>query len=125
MKKTYRNLEMAGMLQELQPLLSRRDIVGYAAARNARALSQSLTEYTAFRTQLVEKYGTPETDDTGHETGIISLKMDSPNFKAFLEELEPFNNMAHDVELMMVKYQDVIGLLSGEEILSIDWMLED
>lgn len=125
MKKTYRNLEMAGMLQELRPLLSRRDIVGYAAARNVRALSQSLTEYTAFRTQLVEKYGTPETDDTGHETGTISLKMDSPNFKAFLEELEPFNNVAHDVELMMVKYQDVIGLLSGEEILSIDWMLED
>ena len=33
--------------------------------------------------------------------------------------------MEHVVELMTLKYGDVIGALSGEEILSIDWMLED
>ena len=41
------------------PLLSHRDIVGYAAARNTRVLSRSLTEYTAFRDRLVEKYERP------------------------------------------------------------------
>ena len=28
-------------------------------------------------------------------------------------------------EIMTAKYDDVIGCLSGEEVLSIDWMLED
>ena len=126
MKKTFNNLEMVAMVQELRPLLSHRDIVGYAAARNTRVLSRSLTEYTAFRDRLVEKYGEPETDgDAGMETGRIVLKMDSPKFQEFLNELEPFNVMEHEVELMTLKYGDVIGALSGEEILSIDWMLED
>ena len=126
MKKTFKNLEMVAMVQELQPLLSHRDIVGYAAARNTRVLSRSLTEYTAFRDRLVEKYGEPETDgDAGRETGRIVLKMDSPKFQEFLNELEPFNVMKHEVELMTLKYGDVIGALSGEESLSIDWMLED
>ena len=126
MKKTFNNLEMVAMVQELRPLLSHRDIVGYAAARNTRVLSRSLTEYTAFRDRLVEKYGEPEPDgDAGRETGRIVLKMDSPKFQEFLNELEPFNVMEHEVELMTLKYGDVIGALSGEEILSIDWMLED
>ena len=126
MKKTFKNLEMVAMVQELQTLLSHRDIVGYAAARNTRALSQSLTEYNALKAGLIEKYGEAEIDEhSGRETGRVVLKMESPKFQAFLGELEPFNAMEHEVELMMLKYGDVIGILSGEEILSIDWMLKD
>ena len=51
--------------------------------------------------------------------------MDSPNFQQFCDELAPFNEMEHEVELMMAKYDDAVGNLSGEEILAIDWMLED
>ena len=53
------------------------------------------------------------------------LKMDSPNFQQFCDELAPFNEMEHEVELMMAKYDDAVGNLSGEEILAIDWMLVD
>lgn len=125
MKKSFKNLEMMGMLQELRPLLSHRDKVGYAAARNTRVFTQSLTEYMAVRDRLIEKYGEPDRDTGGNETGTISLKTDSPKFNAFIEELEPFNDMSHEVELMTLKYEEVIGILSGEEILSIDWMLSD
>ena len=31
----------------------------------------------------------------------------------------------HEVELMKLNYNEVIGILSGEEILKLDWMLED
>ena len=48
-----------------------------------------------------------------------------PNFQQFCDELAPFNEMEHEVELMMAKYDDAVGNLSGEEILAIDWMLED
>ena len=44
---------------------------------------------------------------------------------AFCDELAPFNEMEHEVELMTAKYEDTIGCLSGEEILLLDWMLED
>lgn len=43
----------------------------------------------------------------------------------FLSELAPYNEMEHEVELMELPYSEVIGSLSGEEILAIDWMLVD
>lgn len=125
MKKTLKNSQMVELLHQLQPLLSRRDKIGYAAARNYRALSTSLTEYEAFRDSLIEKFGEHKKDDNGVELPLMQIKIGSPNFKLFCDEMAPFNNMEHEVELMTLKYEDTIGLLSGEEILAIDWMLED
>ena len=42
-----------------------------------------------------------------------------------VNELAPFNKMTHEVELMTAKYSEAEGNLTGEEILAIDWMLED
>ena len=123
MKKKLKNAQMVAMLNQLQPILSHRDKIGYIAARNYRILSECLTEYEAFRNSLIEKYGEETKDDRGRP--IIGVKVDSPNFKLFCDELAPFNEMEHEVEIMTAKYDDVIGCLSGEEALSIDWMLED
>ena len=120
MKQTLTNIKMMEMVHYLQPILSYRDKAGYVAARNYRILTDSLTEYIAFRDGLIKKYGEPN-----QENGTTSISVKSPNFAAFCEELEPFNNMAHEVELMTMKYKDAINVLTGEEILSIDWMLED
>lgn len=125
MKKTLKNSKMNEMLYQLKPLLDRRDLIGYIAARNYRALTNCLTEFTTFRDDLIRKYGTPDKDENGNELSTISLKVNSPNFKKFCEEIEPFNNMEHEVELMTAKYESVVGNLSGDEILAIDWMLED
>lgn len=123
MKKKLKNAQMVAMLNQLQPILSHRDKIGYIAARNYRILSECLTEYEAFRNSLIEKYGEETKDDRGRP--IIGVKVDSPNFKLFCDELAPFNEMEHEVEIMTAKYDVVIGCLSGEEVLSIDWMLED
>ena len=123
MKKKLKNAQMVAMLNQLQPILSHRDKIGYIAARNYRILSECLTEYEAFRNSLIEKYGEETKDDRGRP--IIGVKVDSPNFKLFCDELAPFNEMEHEVEIMTAKYDDVIGCLSGEEVLSVDWMLED
>lgn len=125
MKKLLKNIKMLEMVHQLQPLLSRRDKIGYIAARNYRILTNSLTEYTTFRNSLIEKYGEQDKDENGVVLPTISLKVDSPNFTVFCEELGPFNNMEHEVDLMIAKYDDAINVLTGEEILSIDWMLED
>lgn len=123
MKKTLKNSQMVEMLHQLQPILSHRDKIGYVAARNYRVLSNSLTEYEAFKRSLVEKYGEEGTDE--HGAPIVSIKIGSEGFKAFCDEMEPFNNMEHEVELMTAKYEDAVGCLSGAEILAVDWMLED
>ena len=41
----YSNAQMEQMLIALEPLLDRRDIVGYAAARNTRVLRAEALEY--------------------------------------------------------------------------------
>lgn len=123
MKKKLKNAQMVAMLNQLQPILSHRDKIGYIAARNYRILSECLTEYEAFRNSLIEKYGEETKDDRGRP--IIGVKVDSPNFKLFCDELAPFNEMEHEVEIMTARYEETIGCLSGEEILAVDWMFED
>ncbi|NCE64064.1 hypothetical protein D1159_05550 [Pseudoflavonifractor sp. 524-17] len=123
MKQKLKNAQMAERVNQLRPILSHRDKIGYVAARNFRILSECLTEYEAFRDSLIEKYGEETKDEQGRP--IIGVKIDSPNFKVFCDEMAPFNEMEHEVELMTAKYTDTIGCLTGEEILGIEWMLED
>lgn len=125
MKKVCKNSVMMDMLMQLKPFLSHRDKIGYAAARNHRRLAECLTEYERFRNGLIEKYGEREKDENGNDLPSISLGVNSPNFQKFAEELAPFNEMEHEVGIFTLPYDDAIGVLSGEEILSIDWMLVD
>lgn len=125
MKKILKNSMMNEMLRQLRPILSHRDKIGYIAARNYRILDDCLTEFQVFRDELIKKYGEVDKDKNGNELPTISINVGSPNFKRFCDELEPFNNMEHEVDLMTAKFEDAIGCLSGEEILGIDWMLED
>lgn len=123
MKTKLKNSVALERLHSLKPFLSRRDKIGYVAARNYRFLSNSITEFETIRLSLIEKYGVEGKDERGAPT--YTLKIGSPNFKDFCDELAPFNEMEHEVELMTAKYDEVAGNLSGEEILAIDWMLED
>ena len=123
MKTKLKNSVALERLHSLKPFLSRRDKIGYVTARNYRFLSNSIAEFETIRLSLIEKYGVEGKDERGAPT--YTLKMDSPNFKNFCDELAPFNEMEHEVELMTAKYDEVAGNLSGEEILAIDWMLED
>lgn len=125
MKKTLKNSMMNEMLRQLRPILSHRDKIGYIAARNYRILDDCLIEFQVFRDELIKKYGEVDKDENGNDLPTISINVSSPNFKQFCDELEPFNNMEHEVDLMMANFDDAIGCLSGEEILAIDWMLED
>ena len=126
MKKLLKkNSELVAMMHQLEPILAQRNKLGYVAARNFRILSDTLTEYNQFKMELVEKYGEPDKAEDGTELPTVSIKVGSPNFKSFCDEMAPYNNMEHEVELMVAKYEDTIGGLSGGEIVGIDWMLED
>lgn len=119
------NIKMEMMMETLKPLLPHRDKIGYIAARNTRILNDTLTEYFAFKRDLISKYGEPDKDENGKETGTVSISPTSSNFNNFLKEFDTIKNIEHNVELMTIPYEEVIGLLNGEEILELDWMLTD
>lgn len=124
-KLTKKNSELALMLRQLTPILSQRNRLGYVAARNFRILSDALTEHHQFEMELIEKYGEPDKAEDGTELPTVSIKIGSPNFKKFCDEMVPYNNIEQEVEIMTAKFEDTDGVLSGEEIIGIDWMLED
>lgn len=121
----YKNAEMEQMLASLQKHLKRRDIIGYAAARNTRILRDELKEYIDRRDELVRKYGTTDVDEKGNPTGSITIGFDDPNFAKFAEEMEQYATIEHAPNIMRLKYEDAIGILSGAEILEVDWMFEE
>lgn len=125
MKQTLTNFEMEQRRNSLIPFLSQRNILGYIIARNYRMLTNALLEYEKFRNDLIQKYGEQDKDENGNLLPTVTVKMGTENFDNFIAELKPLNDITHEVDLMIAKYESVIGILSGEEILSIDWMLED
>ena len=116
----FKNIQMEMMIETLKPLLSYRDKIGYTAARNTRILNDALTEYFAFKQDLIKKYG--ESDE---EKGTISILPTSPNFENFVKEFDKFKDIEQNVELMTIPYEEVIGVLNGEEILKLDWMFTE
>lgn len=119
------NIKMEEMASQLKPLLAHRDKVGYYAARNYRILENNLIEYTKFKEDLICQYGEQEKDAEGNLIPTYTLSYADENFKKFEQEIKQYADIEHTVTLMKLRYDEVIGLLSGEEILSIDWMLED
>ena len=123
--KKYTNEQMNAMLNALVPFLDRRDVIGYAAARNTRILQEELSEYTPIRNELLLKYGEKEISKDGQPTGGVLLRLDSPHFGEFAKEIDEFAKLEHEPKLFKVKFEQAIGVLSGSELLEIEWMFEE
>ena len=121
----YSNHEMEQMLGALSKQLNRKDIIGYAAARNTRILREELSEYLKLRDELIMKYGEPDTDDEGNPTGSVSLAFTSPRFPEFTDEIERYATIEHEPNLFKLKFEQAIGELSGSELLELEWMFEE
>lgn len=120
-----KNIQMEEMLLSLKPLLDRRDKIGYIAARNTRILSDTLTEYMSFKRELIEQYGEADKDENGKDLDTVSVNPSMPNFDIFIGKFTNIGNIEHEVDLMTLTYEEVIGQLKGDEILKLDWMLKD
>ena len=121
----FTNYEMEQMVGALAKHMERKDVVGYAAARNTRILQTELSEYMGVRNELVMKYGEMDVDEQGNPTGSVSLSPTSENFGKFVEEIERFASLTHQPDIFKIPVEEVVGKLSGTEILEIDWMLEE
>lgn len=117
------NAEMEQMLMALEPLLERRDIVGYAAARNTRVLRSEAMEYLNRRDELISKHGEPELNEDGMPTGRTQLRIGSEGYRSFCREIEMYANIKHRPNLFKIPYSEAIGKMTGTEILACEWML--
>lgn len=124
MQTSFKNIEMERMLFTLEKYLDRTDKVGYAAAYNTRVLRFETQEYFDRREKLVEKYGEVQLDEDGNPTGLMELRFDSPKWPDYEREIEEWALIEHEPVLFRIPASEVIGKLSGTEILEIDWMLE-
>ena len=115
----YTNLQMERMLLSARAHLQRRDLIGYVCARNVRILEGELTEYARMKNALLAECG-----EVG-EDGVPLISTASPRYAEFVRRIDPIARIEHEPALMMLKYTDVMGELTGEEMLEIDWMLED
>lgn len=124
MARAFKNIEMERMIAQLEPLLGLSDLLGYAAARNTRILMDETTEYRDLRQNLVMEYGTPEKGDDGNETGRYELRFDSPNWPAYEKEISEWAMLEHEPDIYKIPAKSVIGQLTGQKMLDLEWMLE-
>lgn len=118
-------MEMEARMEDLKKLLPHRDKIGYIAARNYRILEDNLTEYHKFKDDLIREYGTELVDDKGEKTGQVKISEGDDRYEEFIDKLTEYAEIQHNVEPMKLTYEETIGLLSGEEILALDWLLEN
>lgn len=120
----FKNIEMEMMAAILEKHLERRDIIGYAAAKNINALHDEARVYLERKDALIQKYGEQIVNENGIPTPQYRLEVGTEGFDKYQEEIETFANQEGDPRLFMIKPEDVIGNLSGTEILELHWMIE-
>jgi predicted acetyltransferase len=92
---------------------------GYAVARNIRALKDSLSEYTDIKNKLITEYGEQSNNS-------IELRVDSPNFKKYQEEIKEYNVIEHDVDIMQIEPEEVYkSSLTADVISNIMFMIKE
>ncbi len=114
------------MLESAEKYIDRKDIIGYAAARNVRRLRDDvLVEFNKKKNELLEEYGDRYTDAQGNPTGGVYINPSHPNYSKFMEEYKKFAEIEHDFDIFKIKFDNAINNLTGSELLEIDWMFED
>ena len=116
---TYTNAQLERMLASITPHLGRRDLIGYVCARNVRVLRDALADYVDAKNALLAECGGVRDD------GVPYIEPSMPRYAEFIARFEPIASVEQEVAVMPLRYTDVVGELTGEEILAIDWMLED
>lgn len=122
---TVTNAEMEAMISQLEPLLERKDILGYLAARNTRALRENLTEYVDHKNSLVQKYGKHDVDENGNELPTISIFPGYENWDKYVAEIRDIMVVEQVFTPVTTSYKDALGVLTGQQLLDLDWMFRD
>lgn len=120
----YTNAEMDAMISCMEPLLERTDCIGFAAAKNTRLLQNELVEYRQKKNELIMELGEKDLDAEGRENGNMSIKPGTPAMSEFSRRIDEFAKQKAEPKLMKLSAEDVIGKLSGSDVLRLEWMID-
>ena len=112
-------------LESLVPLLEQRNLVGYVAARNYRKIGDEIREYLQIKSELFIKYGEECLDEDGNFSGSYSIDPTSSDYETFRHALSEISSVRQNIQILTISPNDCIGILSGNEFLALDWMIED
>ena len=123
---TAKNSELNLYLNNMSNFLNRSDIVGYICARNSRVILDALVEYQDVQHKLINELGKEIFDDEGKPTGQMGINVsDKENFEKFLSGIKPYADIEQKVDILTLNYDEVQGILTGSEILLLDFMCID
>lgn len=120
----YTNARLAVMRQSIAPMLDRTDIIGFVAARNARAIDSELREFYEKRDELIRELGTEEVGEDGEPTGSTRIDRGTPEFAEFARRIEEYAEVECEANICTVPVAKAEGLLSGSEMLEVEWMFD-
>lgn len=117
------NIQWNTYLTNMSSFLKRNDVVGYICARNSRVIMNALTEYQTMIEKLISKYGTECLDEEGNPTGAVGIPIsDKDAIKNFSAEIESYSKIQQQIDILTLSYDEIQGVLTGEEILLLDFM---
>lgn len=125
MKMLLTNFDMVSKIDQLSVYLDRTDVIGYAAARNIRRLQDACLEFIKKRDEVLTKYGDIDYDENGNDTGKRYITNESVHYQEVMDELGCIGEIKHEVEIFTIRYDLLNGVLSGSDILELDWMLTE
>lgn len=120
-----KNVELDAMLKALKPLLDRSDILGYLAARNTKILTDLTAEYHDFKNELILKYGKHDIDEDGNELQTISIYPGYEDWEEYVKEMEAVMNVEQEFIPVTTSYEKAMGVLTGTQLLELDWMFHE
>lgn len=115
----YSNEQWRCMANTLTPLLSRRDLIGYAAAVNTRRIGDAISEYEHIRGEVVKEYGTQD------DNGGYFIAIGTPEYMDYERAISEVAAIEQEVNIMTVPLERACGELSGEELLDCWWMFSE
>ena len=115
-----KNEAIAGCMAACNKHLGDRGVLGYACARNLRMLAFSASEYLDERNSLIKEYGRKIESADGVRYEITPSDESWNDFEA---AISPLNGIEHDIDVTVVNASDLIGAMSGSDLLELDFML--
>ena len=116
------NMQMNTYAYALKRLFNKTEgKLSYVIAKNYRMIMNELKEYEDLKDEAIQKYG--EFDE---DIGQYKLSIESDNFKNFVEDMKPYDDIESDVNILMLKPDDIYSsALTAQDILDISFMIDD
>lgn len=93
--------------------------LGYAVAKNMRKIANELVEFENIKNEYICEHGKKD------ENGIFSIEKDSDEYKAFLDYIEEFANIEHEVDIFEIDEEELEkSTLTAEEMLNLEFMIK-